>query len=82
MTASAKSRQLEEIVLNTLRKSDARIGQPFPYQHVCADAAERQLSRNDVTDYLQALKNFRLLTPDEHLTAALIQKAGLAKQVA
>ncbi len=81
MHHSGKFQKLEEIVLNVLRKGNARIGQSFPYQMVCAGAAKEQLSRNDVTDYVQELKNHRLLTADERLTEGLIKKAGL-KQVA
>lgn len=81
MHHSGKFQRLEEIVLDVLRKGNARVGQSFPYQMVCASAAKEQLSRNDVTDYVQELKNHRMLTADERLAEGLIKKAGL-KQVA
>ena len=81
MHHAGKFTKLEDIVLEVLRNGNARIGQPFPYQAVCAAAQKHELSRNDVTDYLQELKNRRLVTAEERLAEGLIEKAGL-KQVA
>lgn len=82
MHHSGKFQKLEEVVLDVLRKANARVGQSFPYLAVCVGAEKHQLSRNDVTDYVQELKNHRLLTADERLSEGLIKKAGLNQAAA
>lgn len=67
---NSKMQTIEQIILNIVTRSHMSRGDAFPMVSVCREAEAQNLTRNDVVNCVQGLKNRHLLSANERFTDA------------
>lgn len=65
-----KMQTIEQIILDIVTRTNMSRGDAFPMVSVCREAEAHQLTRNDVVNCVQGLKNRHLLSASERFTDA------------